>query len=254
VVNCITHTPRCEQVDLGHAFYDGVAVGSVVIVQRAYATALQLYGQVGSSVLLCVMCCENARVIACITTGGQGRLRRGALHARTGACDDAFVCVIVRTQMHRFGYGVPRSCKLAAQVCLCVYVLRAVCAHKVCLVDTMRHVLTHPPTQLLKRIVERGLRESVLEPAWACYVNGDLACAAHGYELVRDVVCGGVHAERNSSPRSQASEYGFEVAQSNAATLLLRVRCVRARACCTHHHRAYNSAYKTTPATPTRQR
>jgi len=56
--------------------------------------------------------------------------------------------------------------------------------------------------ELLKRISERGLRKEVLMPAHECFENNDLFCAIYGYEL--------------------ASEYGYEVAQSNVAYLYLQ--------------------------------
>jgi SEL1 protein len=55
--------------------------------------------------------------------------------------------------------------------------------------------------QLLKKVAERGLRRDLLEPPHTCHRFGDERCAVHGYEL--------------------AAEYGLEVAQSNAAGLLL---------------------------------
>ena len=57
-------------------------------------------------------------------------------------------------------------------------------------------------TQIMKRVAERGLRADLLERAHTCYVEGDHWCALHGYQL--------------------AAECGFEVAQSNVATMLLR--------------------------------
>jgi SEL1 protein len=58
--------------------------------------------------------------------------------------------------------------------------------------------------QFYKKVAEKGLRRDLLEPPYQCHVAGDEWCALHGYEL--------------------AAEYGFEVAQSNAANLLLARR------------------------------